>query len=335
MLCTHRGHASGKKRATALCLWVTDNNRTFSVGPVAVDNAADWMLASTLLHSDGSLHLLRRRDNGEGRVISLSRLTELSTIYSVLSTWTQKDIFFSSVSTPTAWLVAVLFDAASDDTWNDEYLYLNATVTNAAKDNDGLQVTGLVSRAIWPVNTRGDKVRHLSLSHDFTLVASVSIEETPSGNTPPLTAVPADAASNHSMGLSCSHKKWETTFEGKTTTRSSTWEPKEEHQVALMLQGNKASVHIDCHLLAEEVLLAGGRPPEVLRFCFGACGGHESHVTVTNVFLYSRPLNSTAMRALKDSDPVPTREEATTPLEKFRVVDSVREHVAGNITEEK
>ncbi|RNC31976.1 trans-sialidase, partial [Trypanosoma cruzi] len=41
MLCTQRGHASGKERATALHLWVTESNRTFSVGPVAVDNAAD------------------------------------------------------------------------------------------------------------------------------------------------------------------------------------------------------------------------------------------------------------------------------------------------------
>ncbi|EKG03694.1 mucin-associated surface protein (MASP), putative, partial [Trypanosoma cruzi] len=42
MLCTQRGHASVKKRATALCLWVTDNNRTFPVGPVAMDNASRW-----------------------------------------------------------------------------------------------------------------------------------------------------------------------------------------------------------------------------------------------------------------------------------------------------
>ncbi|RNE99984.1 Sialidase 85-1.3 [Trypanosoma cruzi] len=102
-----------------------------------------------------------------------------------------------------------------------------------------------------------------------------------------------------------------------------------------MLQGNKASVHIDCHLLAEEVPLTGERPPDVLRVRFGACGGHESHLTLTNVFLYNRPLNFTAMRAIKDRDPVPTREEAPTPLEKIRVVDSVREHVAGNIGEGK
>ncbi|EKF38045.1 trans-sialidase, putative, partial [Trypanosoma cruzi marinkellei] len=54
MLYTRRGHASGKKRATALCLCVTDDNRTFSVGPVAVDKAENWMRASTLLHSDGN-----------------------------------------------------------------------------------------------------------------------------------------------------------------------------------------------------------------------------------------------------------------------------------------
>ncbi|RNE95627.1 trans-sialidase [Trypanosoma cruzi] len=178
-------------------------------------------------------------------------MEELSTIESVLSTWTQKDIFFSSLSIHTAGLVAVFSDATSDGTWNDEYLCLNATVTNAAKDNDGLQVTGLESRVLWPVNTRGDEVRHVSLSHYFTLVASVTIEETPSENTPLLTAVLADTEPNHIVGLSWSHnKKWETMFKGKTTTRCSTWEPRKEYQVALMLQGNKASAHIDCHLLA-------------------------------------------------------------------------------------
>ncbi|RNC51763.1 putative trans-sialidase, partial [Trypanosoma cruzi] len=278
MLYTQRGHVSGKKRDRALCLWVTENNRMFSVGPVAVDNAADWMLAGNLLYSDGSLHLLQRRGDYEKSVISISRLTEeLSAIVSVLSTWSQKGIFFSSVSRPTAGLVAVFSNApASEDRWNDEYLCLNATVTNAAKDNDGFQLTGLESRAIWPVNTRGDNVRHVSLSHYFTLVASVTIEEAPSGSTPLLTAVLADTASNRTMGMSYSHKKkWETTFEGKTTTRSSTWEPRKEYQVALMLQGNKASVHIDGESLGEEeVPLTGERPLEVLRFFFGACGGH-------------------------------------------------------------
>ncbi|RNC41573.1 putative trans-sialidase, partial [Trypanosoma cruzi] len=164
---------------------------------------------------------------------------------------------------------------------------------NAVKDSDGLQLTGLESRVILPVNTRGDEVRHVSLSHNFTLVASVAIELTPSGSTPLLTAMLAITESNHTMGLSYSHnKKWETAFGGKTTTRSSNRETRKEHQLALMLQGNRVSVHIDGRSLGEEeVLLTGQRPPEVLRVCFNACGGHESHVTVKNVFLHNRLLN--------------------------------------------
>ncbi|RNC46442.1 trans-sialidase [Trypanosoma cruzi] len=253
MLCTQRGYASVENRANPLYFWVTANNRSFYVGPVVMDSAVNWELASTLLHSDGDLHLLQRRGNGESRAVSLSRLTEeASAIKSVLSTWSQKGSFFSSVSIPTAGLVAVLSGAASDGTWIDEYPCLHATVTNAVKDCDGFRFTGLESRAIWLVNTRDDNVRHVFLSHHFTLVASVTIEEAPSGNTPPLTAVLANTASNHTMGLSCGHnKKRETAFEGTTTTRRSTWEPKKEYQAVLMLQGNKASVHIGGQLLAE------------------------------------------------------------------------------------
>ncbi|RNC52021.1 trans-sialidase [Trypanosoma cruzi] len=213
------------------------------------------MLASTLLHSDGDLHLLQRRGNGEGRAILLSRLAEeVSAIRSVLGTGAQKDTFFSSVSIPTAGLVAVLSDAASNGTWNDEYLCLHATVTNAVKNNDGFRFTGIESRAIWTVNTRSDNVRHVFLSHHFTVVVSVTIEEAPSGNTPPLTAVLANTESNRTMGLSWNYnKKWVILFEGTTKARRSTWEPKkEEYQVALMLQGNKASVHIDGQLLGAE-----------------------------------------------------------------------------------
>ncbi|EKG00292.1 trans-sialidase, putative [Trypanosoma cruzi] len=181
MLYTQRGYAM-EENDNALYLRVTDNNRSFHVGPVGMGNAGKGELASTLLYSDGRLHLLQQRDNDEGRGISLSRLTEeLSTIKSVLSTWSQKDAFFSNLSIPTAGLVAVLSNAsASGDTWNDEYLCLNATVKNAMKVNDGFQLTGPNSGVLWLVNIPGDNVRHVSLSHNFTLVASVTIEEAPS-----------------------------------------------------------------------------------------------------------------------------------------------------------
>ncbi|EKF99441.1 trans-sialidase, putative, partial [Trypanosoma cruzi] len=123
MLYIQRGYAM-EENANPLYLWVTDNNRSFSVGPVVIDSAGKEL--ASMLYSDGNLHLLQRRVS-EGSVISLSRLTEeLKTIKSVLSTWSQKDAFFSSLSIPTAGLVAVLSNAsASDDTWNDEYLCLN------------------------------------------------------------------------------------------------------------------------------------------------------------------------------------------------------------------
>ncbi|EAN85603.1 putative trans-sialidase, Group II [Trypanosoma cruzi] len=325
MLYIQRGYASVEKEATALYLWVTDNNRSFFVGPVGMDDAAaDWELASSLLHSDGNLHLLQRRGSGEHSAISLSRLTEeLSTINSVLKTWAQNDAFFSNLSIPTAGLVAVLSNAsASGDTWNDEYLCLNATVKNATKVKDGFQLTEPDSRAIWPVNTRGDNVRHISLSHNFTLVASVTIEGAPSEKTL-LTAVLGDTEPPYIMRLSyTADNKWETMLKDEEkTTKSGTWKAGKEYQVALMLQGKKRSVYVDGELLGEEeVPLTGETPLEPFGFCFGACGedddgeesspeeiGKKPSVTVTNVFLYNRPLNSTEMIAIKDRKPVPKR----------------------------
>ncbi|RNC36322.1 sialidase [Trypanosoma cruzi] len=327
MLYTQRGYFSGEKEANPLYLWVTDNNRSFSVGPVGMDNAGKKEVASSLLYSDGNLHLLQRRASGEGSAISLSRLTEeLKEIESVLSTWSQNDAFFSNLSIPTAGLVAVLSNAsASDDTWNDDYLCLNATVTNATKVEDGLKLTEPDSGVIWPVNTPDGNVRHVSLSHNFTLVASVTIEEAPNNNTPLLTALLGDAGPEYFMRLSyTADNKWETIVKGETkpTTESRPWVPKKEHQVALILQGNKASVYIDGESLwKEEALLTDGTPLEPFGFCFGACDfggddeeedspkkiGKKPRVTVTNVFLYNRPLNSTEMRAIKDRIPVSTR----------------------------
>ncbi|EAN83044.1 putative trans-sialidase, Group II [Trypanosoma cruzi] len=310
MLYIQRGNFSGKNKANPLYLWVTDKNRTFCVGPVAVEDDVRWEFASNLLYSDGNLHLLQRRGGGEHSAISLSRLTgELSTIKSVLSTWAKKDAFFSKLAIPTAGLVAVLSDAASNGTWIDEYLCLNATVTNATKVKDGFQLTESNSGAIWPVNTRDDNVRHVSLSHNFTLVASVTIEKAPSNSTPLLGAIWGETNSTHTMGiLYTADKKWETMFQYNKKPKSGTWESGKEYQVALMLQGNKSSMYVDGQLLGEEeTLLKGEAPLELVSFCFGACDMQNSPMTVTNVFLYNRPLNPTEMAAIKDRKPVPKR----------------------------
>ncbi|EKF29815.1 trans-sialidase, putative [Trypanosoma cruzi marinkellei] len=318
MLYTQKRYTSWEGTEKALYLCVTDNNRSFSVGPLAVEDNMIGEVASTLLYSGGNLHLLQQMDDVEASTISLSRLTEeLSTIEYVLSTWVQKDIFFSSFSIPTAGLVAVLSDtSATPDTWNDEYRCLNATVRNAVKVKDGFQLTEPNSEVYWPVNTPGgDNVRHVSLSQNFTFLASVTIEEVPSGKSPLLTAVLGDDNSPYFMGLFyTADKRWETMSEEETkTTHSSAWEPKKEYQVALMLQGNKTSVYIDGKSLGEaEVPLRDETLVELVHFCFGVCfrvgtTGQEPHVTVRNVFLYNRPLNSTEMTAIKDRAPVPKR----------------------------
>ncbi|ESS63147.1 trans-sialidase [Trypanosoma cruzi Dm28c] len=312
MLYIQRGNFSEKNKPNPLYLWVTDNNRSFYFGPVAMRDGMNWLLASTLLHSDGKLHLLQRRGSIERSVISLSRLTEeLKEIESALSTWAQKDVFFSKLSIPTAGLVAVLSGASSDDTWSDEYLCLNATVTNAKKVKDGLKFTEPDSGVIWPVNIPDDNVRHISLSHNFTLVASVTIEGTPSEDAHLLGAIFGDTNSSHTMGvLYTANNKWETIFKGETkpTTKSDNWESGKEYQVALMLQSNKSSIYIDGKSLGEEeVPLTGEKPLELVSFCFGACGMKNFPVTVTNVFLYNRPLNPTEMTAIKDRKPVPKR----------------------------
>ncbi|KAF5217584.1 hypothetical protein ECC02_009543 [Trypanosoma cruzi] len=315
MLYTQRGNSSGKNKANALHLWVTDNKRSFSVGPVGMDNAGKGEFASALLYSDGKLHLLQRRVSGEGSAISLSRLTEeLKEIESVLSTWAQKDAFFSSLSIPTAGLVAVLSNASDNNgTWNDEYLCLDATVTNATKVEDGLKLTEPDSGVIRPVNIPDDNVRHISLSHNFTLVASVTIEKAPSEDAPLLGAMLGDNNSPHTMGiLYTADKKWVTMFNDKKTTKSGTWEAGKEYQVALMLQGNKSFVYVDGKSLGEEELpLKSERPLELVSFCFGACGIQNFPVTVANVFLYNRPLNSTEMTAIKDRKPEDKKEKGS------------------------
>ncbi|EKF33444.1 trans-sialidase, putative, partial [Trypanosoma cruzi marinkellei] len=106
MLYTQKRYALGEKKAGAPYLWVTDNNRTFSVGPLSVDSTENEALANTLLYSGGNLYIAQEKYMATHKGISLARLTEeLNTIKFVLSTWAQLDALFSKSSVPTAGLV--------------------------------------------------------------------------------------------------------------------------------------------------------------------------------------------------------------------------------------
>ncbi|EAN85322.1 putative trans-sialidase, Group II [Trypanosoma cruzi] len=309
MLYTQRGYASGEKEANALYLWVTDNNRTFHVGPVAMDSAVNETLSNALLYSDGNLHLLKQRANEKGSAISLARLTEeLKEIDSVLSTWAQLDASFSASSTPTAGLVGFLSNTSSGgDTWNDEYRCVDASVTKASKVKNGIKFTGPGSMATWLVNSREDNRQYGFVNHSFTLVATVTIHQVAKGSTPLLGAGLDAPVSTNFIGLSYSmDKKWETVFYGKKTTSNTTWELGKEYQVALMLQdGNKGSVYVDGVIVGspENITKLGALGHEIAHFYFGGDEGYiNSSVTVTNVFLYNRPLSVGELKMVRKSD---------------------------------
>ncbi|PWU84269.1 putative trans-sialidase, Group II [Trypanosoma cruzi] len=308
MLYTQRGDFSEKNKAKALHLLVTDNIRLFCVGPVAMEDGMNWLSASSLLYSDGNLHLLRQRENSKCSAFSLSRLTEeLSTIKFVLSTWAKKDAFFSKSSAPTAGLVAVLSDAASDGRWIDEYRCVNATVTKAAKVKNGFKFTGPGSGAMWSMSRWGPNKQYSFVNHRFTLVATVTIHQVPKGSTPLLGAGLGDGHGAKIIGLSCGmNKTWETVFDGKKTTSNTTWELGKEHQVALMLQdGNKGSVYVDGVIVGgpAKIPKVGALGHEITHFYFGGDeGDSDSSVTVTNVFLYNRPLSVGELKMVRKSD---------------------------------
>ncbi|EKG05863.1 trans-sialidase, putative, partial [Trypanosoma cruzi] len=166
--------------------------------------------------------------------------------------------------------------------------------------------------ATWPVNIPGDNNQYSFVNYDFTVVATVTIHQVPKGSTPLLGAGLGDGHGTKIIGLSYDmNKTWETVFDGKKTTSNTIWELGKEHQVALMLQdGNKGSVYVDGVIVGSPAKIpkVGALGHEITHFYFGGGEGDiNSSVTVTNVFLYNRPLNPTEMTAIKDRKPVLAR----------------------------
>ncbi|KAF5215707.1 hypothetical protein ECC02_011573 [Trypanosoma cruzi] len=310
MLYIQRGYPTQEQKDKALYPWVTDNNRTFHVGPLFLEDNVNMTVDNTLLYSDGALHLLQERANEKDEAISLARLTEeLKTIKSTLSTWAQFDASFSESSTPTAGLVGFLSNTSSGgDTWIDDYRCVNAAVTKAAKVKNGFKFTGPGSMATWPVNSREDNRQYSFVNHRFTLVATVTVHEVAKGSTSLLDAGLDASVSTNFIGLSYSmNKTWETVFDGKKTTSNTTWELGREYQVALMLQdGNKGSVYVDGKIVGspENITTLGVLGREITHFCFGGGEGdtNSSDVTLTNFFLYNRPLSVGEIKMVKKSD---------------------------------
>ncbi|KAF8283348.1 hypothetical protein TcYC6_0028850 [Trypanosoma cruzi] len=185
MLYTQKGRYSSGEHGppNAFYVWVTDNNRTFRAGPLPVDDDGNMALTNTLLYSDGALYLVEARGIGVISKVYFARLTEeLEMIRSVVRAWALLDAFFSELSIPTAGLVGYLSNAASGNKWMDDYLCMNAIVTNnAVRVANGFKFTGPGSGAVWPVNSSEDNGPYTLVSHQLTIVATVVIHETTTG----------------------------------------------------------------------------------------------------------------------------------------------------------
>ncbi|RNC34093.1 trans-sialidase, partial [Trypanosoma cruzi] len=231
-------------------------------------------------------------------------------------------------------LVGFLSGNFSNDTWRDEYLGVNATVkkkdgetddAGATKTSDGVHFHG--AWAEWPVGSQGENQLHHFANYNFTLVATVSIDKVPEGDTPiPLMGVKMNGAGKTVLlGLSYNkERKWQVLCgNGTSTELSSGWEKETQYQVVLMLQnGTQGSVYVNGErvCMGEQREMRDAELKEISHFYIGGDGGDGENadnkegvsVTVTNVLLYNRPWDEAEITALNPNK-APTPSQVNEP----------------------
>ncbi|KAF8286854.1 putative trans-sialidase, Group V [Trypanosoma cruzi] len=334
-----------EKEKGELHLWLTDNTHIADIGAVSVEG--DDVAASSLLYKSGKsgesetngkekLIALYEKKKGDGNkpspgIVSVPLTAQLEKVKEVLKTWNKVDsrvshlctsLIAQKIASPqnacstdkiTAGLVGFLSGSFSDNTWRDEYLGVNATVKNGAakatKTSDGVTFHG--AWAEWPVGAQGENQLYHFANYKFTLVATVSIDKVPEGDTPiPLMGVQMkDDKSTVLLGLSYDNKekKWMLQCGGGTKSEelSSTSETEtKRHVVILLRNGNQGTAYVDGQRVGnEQCALGNTESQEISHFYIGgdgrsAVGQGDVSVTVTNVLLYNRPLSSKEITAL-------------------------------------
>ncbi|RNC35856.1 trans-sialidase, partial [Trypanosoma cruzi] len=319
-------------------LWLTDNTHIVDIGPVSDDDVA----ASSLLYKSGEsgndnngeklIALYEKKESGDEDaslgMASVLLTAQLEKVKEVLKTWKNVDERVSQLCTSekvtssetacsadikiTDGLVGFLSGNFSENTWKDEYLGVNATVhkgtevteaTGATKTSDGVTFQG--AWAEWPVGSQGQNQLYHFANYNFTLVATVSIDGEPKGNTPiPLLGVRAGSNGGKKLfGLSYNGgDKWQLLCGDETNKEiSSTWKRGTKHQVAIVLRnGSDVSAYVDGKRLGKDAQceLKNTDSEGISHFYIGGDGGSADNtrsrevvsVTVTNVLLYNRPL---------------------------------------------
>ncbi|RNC52103.1 sialidase-like protein [Trypanosoma cruzi] len=326
MLITAPVYAKEDNGEGRLHLWVTDKARVYDVGPVSREN--DDAAASSLLMKDNNNELISLYENKKDGAYNLVavRLTEkLERIKEVVKTWKDLDSAFESCSSvsgaavdlprkgmcygpvPTKGLVGFLSGNSTVTEWRDEYLGVNATVTNGEpRVRNGLTFKGSGAGAVWPVGDMGQTVPYYFANNKFTLVATVSIHEVPKEGSIPLMGVRMnDTKGTVLFGLSYTHdRKWLAISENSGDAEDfDEWEPNRTYQVVLRMDCEEWSVFVDGREIHsteyDDHLFDFHR---ISHFYIGGDSKDQSatggHVTVTNVMLYNEELLGDDLRKL-------------------------------------
>ncbi|PWV21307.1 putative trans-sialidase [Trypanosoma cruzi] len=259
-----------------LHLWLTDNTHIVDIGPVSEEDDA---AASSLLYKSGDNNneeklialYEKKKDDGEKPspgMVSVRLTEQLQRVKEVLTTWKEVDERVSKLcptesaledtATDTACstvkitdgLVGFLSGNFSGNTWKDEYFGVNATVTGASTEAKlhagGVRFTGRGAWAEWPVGRQGENQLYHFANYNFTLVATVTIDGEPEGDTLPLMGAKTNDSENTVL-LGLSYKKegnWAVLCSGQTSEKLGSYlETKtSKHQVAIVLRnGTKGS----------------------------------------------------------------------------------------------
>ncbi|EKG06605.1 trans-sialidase, putative, partial [Trypanosoma cruzi] len=337
-----------------LHLWLTDNTHIVDIGSVSGDDE-DVAASSLLYKSAGSgtdeekkeeLFALYEKKKGGDDVTPHSLLTvtlnkQLERVKKVLERWKEVDervsklcttLFAGKVTSPdtacttdvevTAGLVGFLSGKFSDNTWRDEYLGVNATVkgNGATNASDGVKFTGRGAGAEWPVGSQGENQLYHFANYNFTLVATVSIDNVQEeDNSIPLVGVRVGSTGNENsvlLGLSYdSGGKWHVLCGDKNPEElGSTWETDTaQHVVLLIRNGTQGSAYVDGQRVGNgECALGNGGSKEISHLYIGGDGENAVNkegvtVTVRNVLLYNRPWDDDEIAAFSpNKDPTPS-----------------------------
>ncbi|PBJ78530.1 trans-sialidase [Trypanosoma cruzi cruzi] len=323
-----------------LHLWLTDNTHIVDIGPVSgddVDAAASSLLYKSETNEEKLIALYeKKKGDGESSLgmVSVLLTAQLQRVKDVLTTWKEVDERVSKLcnsliaeqdpSTENACatdkitdgLVGFLSGNFSDTTWRDEYLGVNATVKKGTNEvatgyPDGVKFTGRGAWAEWPVGKQGENQLYHFANYNFTLVATVSIDKMPKGNTPiPLLGVRAGSKGEKTKFMELSYgsgKKWHVLCsDGTFKELSSTWETETQYQVAIVLQnGEQGFAYVDGQrvCMGQQREMRDAELQGTSHFYIGGDGDSAEDqegfsVTVTNVLLYNRPLSTAEIGAL-------------------------------------